>query len=183
MFEPGQRIIYGGSGVCAVEELCSLDLCDTGEERLYYVLRPLGQTGIIYAPVDAPVFMRPILTEQEVLRLVSSLPQMPELSFPSGSLTGLSSHYEALLSTHDCATMLSLLLALYRKRRQASLFKKKFGQIDARFMRRTEDLLFGEFAEALSLSPEEVPGWIASRLEGKVSCELLSLFSAPAEAF
>ena len=112
MFEPGQRIIYGGNGVCAVEELCSLDLCDTGEERLYYVLRPLGQTGIIYAPVDAPVFMRPILTEQEVLHLVDSLPQLPELSFPSGSLTGLSSLYEELLSTHDCATMLPVADAL-----------------------------------------------------------------------
>ncbi len=183
MFEPGQRIIYGGNGVCAVEELCSLDLCDTGEERLYYVLRPLGQTGIIYAPVDAPVFMRPILTEQEVLHLVDSLPQLPELSFPSGSLTGLSSLYEELLSTHDCATMLSLLLTLYRKRRQAGHLKKKFGQIDARFLKRTEDLLFGEFAAALAVPPEEVPGWIAFRLEGKASCELLSFFSAPAEAF
>ena len=53
MYSVGELIVYGGTGVCEVEavETKSID----GEEKQYYRLRPLYQSGTISAPVNGKV--------------------------------------------------------------------------------------------------------------------------------
>lgn len=41
--------------------------------------------------------------------------------------------------------------------------KRKFGQVDARFMKRAENLLYGEFSVALGIPFDDVQGYIAGR--------------------
>ena len=55
-------------------------------------------------------------------------------------------------------------MSLYEKKQQAQRDKKKFGQIDTRFMKRTEELLFGEMAAALDIPVERVPDYIEDRV-------------------
>ena len=57
MYQAGDRIIYGGSGVCQVKAVVPLE--GSREDRLYYTLEPIYGSGIVYAPVDGPVFSRP----------------------------------------------------------------------------------------------------------------------------
>jgi len=39
--------------------------------------------------------------------------------------------------------------------------------VDERFMKRAEELLFGELAAALDIPPESVPGYIEARLKSE----------------
>ena len=40
--------------------------------------------------------------------------------------------------------------------------------IDERYMKRAEELLFGEFAAALGIAPSEVQDYIENRIGGKI---------------
>ena len=42
--------------------------------------------------------------------------------------------------------------------------KKKFGAMDERYMKRAEDMLFGEFAVALGIDKNEVQAYISKRI-------------------
>ena len=64
MFQAGDLLVYGTTGVCRV---LSIDrrqerVGSTRQERLYYQLKPIYQGGLIYTPVDNDkVSMRPII--------------------------------------------------------------------------------------------------------------------------
>ena len=75
MYQVGERIIYGGSGVCEVRAVGPLE--SVGGDRLYYTLVPLYGSGVIYAPVDGPVFNRPLLTPQELHGLLEQFSEIP----------------------------------------------------------------------------------------------------------
>ena len=54
MFQAGDLLVYGTTGVCRV---LSIDrrqerVGSTRQERLYYQLKPIYQGGLIYTPVD-----------------------------------------------------------------------------------------------------------------------------------
>ena len=51
------------------------------------------------------------------------------------------------------------------KKIDAMKHNRHLGQIDKKFMKRAEDLLFGEFAAALNISREEVQSYIQTRLQ------------------
>ena len=61
MYQIGQYIIYGSTGVCKVESLV-----EKSPHGLYYVLKPLYESGTIYTPAEHPkVFMRPVISRDE----------------------------------------------------------------------------------------------------------------------
>ena len=67
MFQAGDLLVYGITGVCRV---LSIDrrqerVGSTRQERLYYQLKPIYQGGLIYTPVDTDkVSMRPIISRK-----------------------------------------------------------------------------------------------------------------------
>ena len=55
-------------------------------------------------------------------------------------------------------------MSIHQKRKEADENKKKLGAIDERYMKRAEDLLFGELAVALGIEKHEVQSYIAGKL-------------------
>ena len=76
MFSIGEYVVYGVEGVCRVEEAGKLKVAGLDKNRAYYRLRPYYHDGTIYTPVDGKAVMRPVLTREELERL---LPRLPEL--------------------------------------------------------------------------------------------------------
>ena len=116
-------------------------------------------------PVDTKMFMRPIISGEEAHRLIDSIPQVDAQPYFNTALRQLQEYYEKKLSTHDCADLIELTISLYRKKQQVLEQKRKFGAIDERYMKRAEDLLFGELSVALDIPKGEMKQYIASRLE------------------
>jgi CarD family transcriptional regulator len=130
---------------------------------LYYTLRPHFDQGIIYAPVCGnTVPARKVLTKSKVNRLIDSIPDMSVSVFYSGSANELVRHYKDYITTNDCGDLIELSMSIYAKKQGG-----KFGAIDKKFMKQAEYLLFGEFATALEISPEDIPAYIENRIEGR----------------
>lgn len=58
-------------------------------------------------------------------------------------------------------------MSIYAKKQDAVRQQKKFGVTDEKYLKRAEELLFGELAVALELPREEVQSYISQRLKNK----------------
>ena len=162
LYSVGSLIVYGGTGVCQVEAI--EEKAQGGEIRQYYRLKPLYQSGTISVPVDGKVFMRPVISREEAEALIDAMPAMPAQDFHERNFTQLAAHYQQLLCSHDCADVAGLVVSIRAKKRDAESAGRRFGQIDAKFMKLAEKLLYGEFSAALNIPYDEVEPYIAGRL-------------------
>lgn len=76
MYQVGELIVYGGTGVCRVEAVETPQQRGPEAGRQYYLLKPLYQDGTIRIPVDSKVFMRPVISRQEAEALLDAIPGM-----------------------------------------------------------------------------------------------------------
>ncbi|WP_281692999.1 CarD family transcriptional regulator [Agathobaculum desmolans] len=157
MYQAGEFIVYGTSGVCRVEGVGTPPFA-AEEERLYYKLTPVSGTETIYIPTDSPVFTRPVITRAQAENLIASIPSIEEDSFTSHSARLSSEHYQAALQSHDCRDLVQLIKTVYARSKRGG---RRVSQIDQRYRKRAEDLLHGELAVALGIPVSEVPPYIA----------------------
>ena len=79
MFQPGELLVYGSTGVCQVLSIDQRQDYVNGvkQSRLYYQLKPLYQGGVIYTPVDNDkVVMRPVISREDAETLIDSIPAL-----------------------------------------------------------------------------------------------------------
>ena len=165
VYKIGDLIIYGNNGVCRVEDITSIDHDEIDNENLYYVLMPLYNTCTIYAPTDSTkVFMRPIVTKKEAEKLIDMIPSMKAEIYHNSAMNQLTEHYKASFESHECEDLIELCMSIYAKKQDAEEQNKKLGAIDEKFMKRAEELLFGELATALGIDKEQVPDYIENRI-------------------
>lgn len=165
MFQKGDLIIYGNTGVCRVEKVGPpRNLSGADGDRLYYMLSPIYGAGNIYIPVDTSVFMRPVISREDADRLIERIPSIHADICDSSNQRALSEHYEAALQTHACEDLLQLIKTVYAKNRDSIHRGKKPGQTDQKYKKRAEDLLYGELSVALSIPLDEVEGYIRKRM-------------------
>ena len=93
----------------------------------------------IYVPVNARVFMRPILTRQQAEELVRQIPSIREDICLSRRPSELKNHYETCLQRHDCHDLVQLMKGVYVKTRRAEDDGRRPGQVDARYGKRAEE--------------------------------------------
>ncbi len=167
MYKVDDLIMYGSTGVCRVQAIGTPEFYkDSGKD--YYFLEPLYQSGMIYAPVDNDkVFMRPVISKEMVDSLIDSMPSVESEVYKSNSIQQLSKHYQSVIDTHDCMDLIKLTKSIYKKNEEAIRMNRHLGQIDKRFLKRAQDLLYGEFAAVLGLPIESVEDYISERISGK----------------
>ena len=172
MYNTGELIVYGSTGVCRVVELKMIKTSSNAKGQMYYVLKPLYQNYTVSTPVDnKKVFMRHIISREEAERLVEMIPSIRAEAYHNRSPQRLAEHYKESISTHDCADLIELTMSIYAKKQYVEQQKRKFGAVDEKFMRRAEDLLFGELAAALDISRDEVRGYIEEKLSKSESAQ------------
>ena len=166
MYQQGDLIVYGNTGVCRVEAVGHPQgISGIPEDTLYYTLAPLYSAGVIYAPLDTPVLMRPVLTREAAEKLISQIPSIREDECCIRDPKFLSEHYRGFFESCSCEDLLQLIKTLYSKNRDSLSNGRKPGQMDQRFMKRAEELLHGELAVALGIPAEEVADYISRQVE------------------
>lgn len=165
MFCVNDKVVYGGTGVCRVAGITEMP----GRDRLYYVLEPLFQSGVIYAPIDGRVLMRPVLSKAEAEAVIEKIPGLRAEAYHNSNVQTLTAHYEAAIKTQDMETLLRLTLSIYAKKQELESQKRKLGQVDSRYMKRAEELVHGELATALGIPREDVSEYIARRVAAAAS--------------
>ena len=165
MYQIGDLIVYGGEGVCRVEEIGVPKISGINKQRQYYTLAPLYREGKIFTPVDAKVFMRPVITRAEALALLCSLPDMEAEVYENSNLRFLTEHYQSCIQSYSCADLLRMIKSIYTKRCVLSERGKKMGLVDERYMKRAEEILHGELAVARGNERRMVAGFIEPSME------------------
>lgn len=166
MYQKGELIIYGGEGVCKVEEIGPITLNGKPSEKEYYTLSPLFHDGVVYTPVDTKVFMRPVISKKEAQALIKQLPSIKAEIYENRNLRFLNEHYQSYLQSHDCADLVQLIKAVYAKKEYVLQKGKKIGQIDEKYMKRAEDALYSELSVALGIERHQVLDYIEKALKG-----------------
>lgn len=166
MFQPGDLVVYGTTGVCRVEAITRPNLTGADRDRQYYLLKPLYQDGVIYAPLEhAKVPIRPVISREEAEGLIDLIPTIQAEACRAPTLQALAQHYQTVVRSHDCRCLLELMMSIYVKRQQVEAQNRRLGMVDERYMKQAERLLYGELAIALGLPFEEVQPYIARRVE------------------
>lgn len=157
MYQGGDRVVYGSSGVCIIMEICTPNFTRAERGKQYYKLRPITGSEVIYAPVDTNAFMRPVMTKSEAEAFVARIPHIEAQLCSSHSVTVLRQQYEEFFRARDCEGYVKLIKGVREKSLQ-----KKLGQTDQRYMKRAEDTLHSELAVALEIPPDQVGAYIRS---------------------
>lgn len=167
MYEAGELIVYGGVGICRVEDVGKLAHPIPGQDknRLYYTLSPLREGGVVYTPVDTTVFMRPVMSRREAEQLLENLPQVSELELDSVDYRQLADNYRAVLHTYRMEDLLRLLKTVWLRQCRCREQKKTLGKVDRQFQQTAERFLCEELSCALGIAPDAVEAYIQQRLD------------------
>ena len=164
MYSVNEKIHYGGSGVCVIQEIATMRFGRTREK--YYVLKPVYQNAsVIYVPVDNEALvskMRPVLSREEVDRLIDSMDEIPTAWEEDPQARKAS--FDALLRSNECRSLIVIIKTLHAQKERRQADGKTLHVSDEGFLREAQRLLYDEFAGALEILPAQVPGYIQSKL-------------------
>ena len=164
MFQVNDKIHYGGSGVCVVQEITTMRFGRTRER--YYVLKPVYQnSSLIYVPVDNPQLvgkMRAVLTREEVEDLIREMPRVQTAWEEDPQLR--KNQFDNLLRSNRCGDLVILIKTLMEHKERRQAIGKSLHVADETYLREAQRLLFDEFAGALDILPSQVNEYIRDTL-------------------
>lgn len=164
MLEKGHIFVYGASGVCRVDDICTMDY-GAGKKE-YYILRPVYDSrSSLSVPVGSTAFAsraRELLSRDEVLGIIDSLSDAEtEWIKDDKERTEI---FRSLLDGGICRDIALLVRSLYLHKKELAEKGKKLRSSDEAVMQRAEKLLYGEFAWVLEIEPKEVVPFIKERI-------------------
>ena len=172
MYRKDELIVYGNTGVCRISDICTLK--DDADGRLYYKLTPVFEKCDITIPINTKVFIRPVISKEEALDLVSKLPHL-KITLPEvQNSRQLKDYYKTTFTFNTCEGLSMLIKTIYTKIHSQTASGKKPCQTDLQYIKKAEELLYGELSVALDIPYDEVPGFIEktiSNLEADEICQ------------
>ena len=165
MFQMGQALTYGASGICRFDGIISQK---SGKKIVwYYVLKPVyNQGSTVFVPVDNEKLVariRPVLSQQEVMVMILGLSQTEELWVEDeGQRQNV---YREILQTGDRKRILQVIKSLYLRQTRCLKAGRKFHAVDERLLKDAESVLHQEFAFVLGLPREQIQPFILKEMQ------------------
>ncbi len=144
MYQIGELVQYGNSGVCKVEEIVQ-GMPGLEQAVPCYLLIPVSKKdGKIYSPVEiGETRMRRILSGEEVNVFLKKALESEGLAITNEKQC--ESIYREELHSGDCYRWLILLKTLYARKASRMATGKRVTAIDERYLKSVEDRLKEEF--------------------------------------
>lgn len=164
MFNIGDTVLYGATGVCRVDGITEREI--GGSVKKYFVLKPLAQDKCtVFVPADNEVLLskvRKILSKDEILSVIDSLPEKEDIWVENENERRV--RFSNIIHSGDRAELMLLIRTLYNKRLARRSEGKRLHIADERFLNEAERLLHDEFSAVLGVKPEEVVDFIIERI-------------------
>ena len=165
MFEIGEHIVYGTSGICRVEEICPSPY-DKNDTRTFYLLipvhNPMGST--IYTPVDNDrVPMRALMTLEEIKALLAAIPKIGVLSVPIEKQRR--EIYRTVIGALRPEGYVQIIKTVRQRRAELSAARKHVPVTDLDYGRLARQLLCSECAYVLGMTEAEADAYLAEYLD------------------
>ncbi|MCI8490703.1 MAG: CarD family transcriptional regulator [Lachnospiraceae bacterium] len=164
MFETGEYIIYGNTGVCKVEEVKKMAAPGSKTDKLYYALEPVYNKGSrLFTPVDnQKVRMRPILTRAEADELIDNIKEIDILWVTDEK--NREQMYKEAIRTCNCVEWVRIIKTLYLRKKSRLAAGKKVTSSDAKYLHLAEEILYGELSVVMGIPKDEVETYITHRV-------------------
>ena len=157
MFKINDYVMYGSTGVCKIADIRKETHVNiNSEETDYYILLPVYNDNIVIKiQVNNPnTSMRPILTKDEVLSLIKTMPETEPVWIDDNR--DRSEYFKSILKSKESEGWAKLIKTLFLEKEARSLVGKSLTKTDEGIMNTAEKLLYEEFAVALDITPDEV---------------------------
>lgn len=168
MFQIGEVVSYGTTGICTIEDIRMESLSRAGARKQeYYILRPLATpTCVTYVPTANEALtskMRPVMTAGDIDRMIDSvggevLPWIEDTRQRADA-------YQRILNGGISAELLRLIGCLYLEKKKRAKGGRKFCATDEKLLSSAERIVGEEFAYALHIPEKEVSAYIAERIQ------------------
>lgn len=165
MFDINDNIMYGNVGVCRIDGILSGDKTGMNPDKKYYKLYSYGEKEVIYTPIDTNVFMRKIMTKEQIKELIHKIPNLETIKIHSKNMKVQSDYYKTFLKNCDSKNMLMLIKTIYKKNLDRKKDGKKERTIENIFFKEAQEKLHLEIAIAFGIDIEEVPKIIENELK------------------
>lgn len=156
--------MYGGTGVCEVLDVATIDYEGMPKDRLYYILHPYDKkSGKIFTPVDnKKTPMRRIISREEANELIDSISDMGNLWIADERMREKS--YKECIKNSDCRQLSKIIKTLYLRKQERVAQGKKITALDERYLKLAEDILFSELSFSLEIPKDEMKEYIEERM-------------------
>lgn len=168
MFEKGEYIVYGMTGVCLVKDIMEMSPDGVSSDKLYYVLEPTAVRGNrIITPVEGNKnVMRRIMTSEEAYTLIDEIKEISQLWITDDKQRELM--YKEALKTCDCREWVGVIKTLYLRKKDRMNRGKRLTEVDERYMKKAKENLYGELSIPLGIPAAEVEEFITARLDAEI---------------
>lgn len=165
MFEVGDYIIYGNSGVYVVDKIGTIDAPESARGRQYYTLLPYYATGgTIFTPVDnKKVIMRHVLGKEEAMSIINDIPNIDNLDISDERKREL--EYKGAIRKSDCRELIKIIKTIYSRKQSRMADGKKVTAADEKYFSIAEDNLYGELGVSLGMSMEKTKDYVCLHAE------------------
>lgn len=169
MFQIGESVVYGTTGVCTIVSVGPLSMHGVDRKRQYYTLRPLHQDGAVYVPAEGEKLqaMRAPLTRDEAELLLERIPEIEPCQIQSFNYKQRMDVFSAALHENRCDSLVQVIKAVDQKKRQVR--EKQQYNVDNNFFKKAMNLLCGELSFSLDLPMEEVRSMVEAAVRASGS--------------
>lgn len=164
MFEVGDYVVHGNSGVCRVDGIKQMDGFGTGNKRMYYTLVPIYSSGSkLFVPTDSKkVITRSVMTKKEVKKLLEEWDEIE--TFLVDNDKKREEVYKEALKSCDSRQWVKLIKTSYQRNKTRMESGKKATSSDERYLQMAEENLFGELAIPLEMSRGEAEEYFIAQV-------------------
>lgn len=165
MYEVGDLVVYGSSGVYRVDEVGPIrHIRGYNPEQNYYKLVSSRHKDQIYVPVDGKVFLRPVMNADQAEELMDHADGLPDEICRSREPRVLREYYQQMLDAHNAAALVRLIRSVNAKGRNAASQGRRLGKVDLDYKKRAESLLGEELSAAMDISFEDAQAMLSQRV-------------------
>ena len=166
-FDIGEYVSYGINGMCIIEDIRPMQLSQSVEKMMYYILRPESNPkSTIFVPVNNQKLvskMREPMTKDEINAMLvrmkdRTLEWEKDVRFRTES-------FHEILNNGVNQDLILMIRCLHRKRQELVQLGKKLPARDSNTLKTAERLVEEEFAHVLHIKCEEVSDYIRDVLD------------------
>ena len=166
-FDIGEYVSYGINGMCNIEDIRPMQLSQSVEKMMYYILRPESNPkSTIFVPVNNQKLvskMREPMTKDEINAMLvrmkdRTLEWVKDVRFRTES-------FHEILNNGVNQDLILMIRCLHRKRQELVQLGKKLPARDSNTLKTAERLVEEEFAHVLHIKCEEVSDYIRDVLD------------------
>ena len=166
MHNIGDKIVYGANGVMTIADIREESIGDVS--RKYYVLSPalVRSNSLTFVPTDNEKLvaaMRPLLTREEIIALISESKNAPALDWVKEN-RARQERFKKILDSGDRGMLIAMIRAIEECAIRREAEGKKNFLADEGVKVRAEKLLISEFSIVLGIPEDEVKDFVASKL-------------------